>query len=242
MGSTLERGPERDFRWRGRDVTRLEAVADGVFALALTLVMLSDGMPHRFSELRAVFVQVVPLLISFVIIAMIWHAHYLFFRRYGLRDGVCALLNAALMFLVLLFAYPLKLLFGLICSVVFGFGSPIPVEQIDDVPFPILTVYSLGLASIYTVIALLYRHAYRQSDALELDRLERFVTRQYEVGSWIMVGFGLVSAMLTLVLPPPGQAIAGWMYFGIGPVLGVYSARCGRERHALREARDAVSN
>ena len=32
-----------------------------MFALALTLVMLSDGMPHRFSELRAVFVQVVPL-------------------------------------------------------------------------------------------------------------------------------------------------------------------------------------
>ncbi len=240
MGHSFESGPETDFRWRGRDVTRLEAVGDAVFALALALVMLSDGMPRRLSELRAVFEQFLPLLISFSIIGMIWHAHYLFFRRYGLRDGWSAFLNAALMFLVLLFAYPLKLLFAVICQALFGFGSKLAVSEVFDVEFPILVVYSIGFASIYVVVALLYRHAWRLRDRLELDELELAVTRQYQQSSWILVGFGAMSALLAAVLPDRFVPLAGWMYFGLGPTVGIHAWRWGVRRERLRAAMRAT--
>ncbi len=232
-----ERGPETDFRWRGRDVTRLEAVSDAVFALALTLVMLADGVPSKLSQLRAVFEQILPLGISFTIVGMIWHAHYLFFRRYGLRDGWSAFLNGVLMFLVLLFAYPMKLLFGMLCEVLFGFGSRVPIREIFDAEFPLLIVYSLGFAAIYLVIALLYRHAWAQRDRLALDEFECAITRQYHQSSWILAGFGLLSATLAAVLPDRLQGIAGWLYFGIGPAMGVHAWRCGVRRARLRAAR-----
>ncbi|MBI5850984.1 MAG: DUF1211 domain-containing protein [Planctomycetes bacterium] len=236
MTSTDDRTPEADFRWRGRDVTRLEAVSDGVFALAIALVMLADGAPTKLSELRAVFEQFLPLLISFAILGMIWHAHYLFFRRYGLRDGVSAILNAALLFLVLLFAYPLKLLFAVICQGLFGVGSRLPLREVFDESFPILVIYSAGFAAIFLVIALLYRRAWSLRDRLDLDELERGVTRQYLQSSWIFVGFGAVSALLAFLLPDRLQPLAGWMYFGIGPVIGVHAWRWGVRREALRAA------
>ncbi len=236
MTATDDRTPEADFRWRGRDVTRLEAVSDGVFALAIALVMLADGAPTKLSELRAVFEQFLPLLISFAILGMIWHAHYLFFRRYGLRDGISALLNAALLFLVLLFAYPLKLLFAVICQGLFGLGSRLPLREVFDESFPILLVYSAGFAAIFLVIALLYRRAWSLRDQLELDEIERAGTRQYLQSSFIFVGFGSVSALLAFFLPDRLQPLAGWMYFGIGPVIGVHAWRWGVRREALRTA------
>jgi hypothetical protein len=191
---------------------------------------------HSAHELRAVFEQILPLGISFTIVGMIWHAHYLFFRRYGLRDGWSAFLNGVLMFLVLLFAYPMKLLFGMLCEALFGFGSRVPIREIFDAEFPLLIVYSLGFAAIYLVIALLYRHAWAQRDRLALDEFECAITRQYHQSSWILAGFGLLSATLAAVLPDRLQGIAGWLYFGIGPAMGVHAWRWGVRRARLRAA------
>jgi uncharacterized membrane protein len=226
--------PERDFHWRGRDVTRLEAVADGVFAIALGLVMLSGVVPKRVSELRMVFEQILPLTVSFAIIAMLWHAHYLFFRRYGLRDGLSALLSAVYLFLVLLFAYPLKLLFGLISQAMFGFGSPLTVREILDDSFPILPVYSAGFGAIYFVLGMLYRRAWSLREELALDELERSVTRQYIQSSWIMVGFALASIVLAYTLPPRWTSFAGWVFFGIGPVMAIHATRGAKARERMR--------
>lgn len=225
--------PERDFHWRGRDVTRLEAVADGVFAIALGLVMLSGSVPTRVSELRQVFEQIVPLTVCFVIIAMLWHAHYLFFRRYGLRDGPSAFLSAIYLFLVLLFAYPLKLLFGLISEAVLGFGGPHPVREILDDRFPILPLYSLGFGAIYLVLAMLYHRAWSLREALQLDPRERSVTRQYIQSSWIMVGFATTSIILAYVLPLRWSSFAGWVYCGIGPAMAIHATLGARARERM---------
>lgn len=236
MVQPSESGPERDFRWRGHDVSRLEAVSDAVFAIALALVMLSGGVPTRISELRAAFEQIVPFVASFAVIAMFWHAHYLFFRRYGLRDGWSAFLNAVLLFLVLLFAYPLKLLFALVSQALLGIGAAFPLRELVDDDFPIMPVYSLGFGAIYVVLALMYRHAWKLRDELELDALERGVTRQYIESSMIMIAFALVSTTLALVLPGRLVQFAGWIFFGIGPAMGVHAWRWGVRRERMRIA------
>lgn len=227
-------GPEHDFRWRGTEVSRLEALSDAVFALALALVLLSGDVPTRISELRATFQQIVPFAICFSIIGMIWHGHYLFFRRYGLRDGHAALLNAVLLFLVLLFAYPLKLLFGLVSQLMFGVGAPRPLPELLDDDFPMLQAYSAGFGAIYLVFVLLYRHAYRQRAALELDEIERGITRQYEQAAWCMVAFAVASILLATFLPPHLRSLGGWVYFGIGPAMFVLQWRWAVWRARMR--------
>jgi hypothetical protein len=41
----------------------------------------------------------------------VWVRHYYFFRYYGLDDPVTIVLNTLLLFVVLFYVYPLKLLF-----------------------------------------------------------------------------------------------------------------------------------
>lgn len=45
------RGPERHFRWRGREVSRLEGFSDAVFAFAVTLLIVALEVPHTYDGL-----------------------------------------------------------------------------------------------------------------------------------------------------------------------------------------------
>ena len=65
-------GGEREFRWRGREVTRLEGLTDAVFAFATTLLIVSLEVPHTFTELSAVMQGFVPFLLTFAQWWYIW--------------------------------------------------------------------------------------------------------------------------------------------------------------------------
>jgi uncharacterized membrane protein len=85
---------ERDFRWRGGDVSRLEGLTDAVFALSLTLIVVSLRVPSTFAELLEDFRQLPVFAATFAILYWIWHCHYQFHRRYGLEDSGTIWLNA----------------------------------------------------------------------------------------------------------------------------------------------------
>jgi uncharacterized membrane protein len=53
--------PEPYFRWRGGEITRLEAFCDVVFGFALTLLVVSLEVPHSYAEMMAVVRGFVPL-------------------------------------------------------------------------------------------------------------------------------------------------------------------------------------
>ena len=51
------------------------------------------------------------LVIPFALLVWIWSEHNTFFRRFGMQDAYTVALNAALLFVVLLYVYPLKFMF-----------------------------------------------------------------------------------------------------------------------------------
>ena len=42
---------EKNFRWRGGQVSRIEAFTDAVFALSVTLLMVSTEVPTSYTQL-----------------------------------------------------------------------------------------------------------------------------------------------------------------------------------------------
>ena len=41
---------EKNFNWRGGEISRLESLVDGVFAIAVTLLIVSREVPQSFQE------------------------------------------------------------------------------------------------------------------------------------------------------------------------------------------------
>src|SRR6185369_7143629 len=121
-----------DFRLRGKEVSRLEALSDGVFALALTLLIVAVEVPSSFDDLLNVFRGFPAFAVCFAVLIWFWHTHYEFFRRYGLTDGPTLILNSALLFLVLFYVYPLKFVFSLFLAGLLGLGAAHPTTMRAD--------------------------------------------------------------------------------------------------------------
>ena len=101
------------FRHRGRDITRLEVFVDAAFAFAVTLLVISiDTIPDTVGGLVDAMKGVPAFGISLIMIALFWSAHARWSRRYGLDDAVTTVLSIAFVFVVLVYVYPLKMMFA----------------------------------------------------------------------------------------------------------------------------------
>lgn len=230
---------ERDFRWRGGDVSRIEALSDVVFAFALTLLVVSLEVPERFDELMQAFGQLPAFAACFALLVYCWHAHYLFHRRFGFEDGWTIFLNTLLLFALLFYVYPLKFLFTRLFAML-GFGEVVlePMSSTDMAT--LMIVYSSGVVVVFGLLGLNYRHAWRKRDALELDERERVVTRGAMRAHDLSALVGLASvgiAAVDLAVPGSGSSVfAGMIYFLMGPLHALHGWRVGNRLRALRLA------
>lgn len=218
---------EKDFRWRGAEITRLEGFSDAVFAFAVTLLVVSLEVPKTFHELTEVMRGFVAFGISFGILADVWFHHYRFFRRYGLENPWAVFLNCGLLFFVLFYVYPLKFLF----TAVFSGGGKI---EADD-GRTLFVIYGSGYAAVFLVLALLYLHAWRKRKELELSPLEELRTRRSLTDNVAMVMVGLISVLLALTVPSRMVGLAGFFYFVIGVYFFAAGTIFGKRERLLRE-------
>src|ERR1700733_16327564 len=97
--------------WRSHEPSRLETFSDAVFAFAVTLIIVSLEVPKSFDELFETMKGFVSFGVCFALLFLIWNNQNIFFRRYGMVDAYITFLNGVLLFLVLIYTYPLKFLF-----------------------------------------------------------------------------------------------------------------------------------
>ena len=99
-----------------REVTRLEGFSDAVFGFAITLLVVSLEVPATYDDLVAAFRGLPVFAITFALLLLVWHEHHTFFRQFGLQDGVTIWLNGLLLFVVMVYIYPLKFLFVMLAG------------------------------------------------------------------------------------------------------------------------------
>ncbi len=225
---------DHGFRWRGREISRIEGLSDAVFAFAVTLLVVSLEAPKRFEDLQRLMHGFVSFGICFILLLMIWHAQYIYFRRYSLDDRASFILNAALLFVVAFYVYPLKFLTTILTNALTGYreldaaGQVIQQMQRSDWR-PLMEIYSAGFVGLYLIFALLYQHAYRLRAELELSPMEIYETRGVVQENLVMIGIGLIALVLAFLNSP---RFSGMTYALIGPLqtwLGTVHAR-GRKR------------
>jgi hypothetical protein len=182
------------FRMRGREVTRLESFSDAVFGFALTLLVVSLEVPKNFDQLIETMRGFLAFAVCFAILAMIWNDHYTFCRRFGLQDGFVRAFTCVLLFIVLLYVYPLKFLFNLFINGMILRGARGQLTPAQGTT--LFVIYGLGFAAIYLVFTALYLHAYHRRGELELTPLETLDTRWEFTGCFVTPRLELPPSLL----------------------------------------------
>ena len=219
------------FRWRGKEVSRVEGFSDSVFAFAVTLLVVSLEVPKTFSDLLANMRGFVAFGLCFAILIYIWHLHYVFFRRYGLTDTYTIILNAILLFVVLFYIYPLKFLFTVVINGLLG------VEQNTGLGGQkMMFIYNGGYFTVFLLLSMLYRHAYRMKESLQLSDVESHDTR-YSIGQCVIqMAMTILSSSIALFVGDHLSWVAGVSYFLIGPSMAIFGYRMGKKREQLSTA------
>jgi hypothetical protein len=233
-------GASKGFRWRGHEPSRIEGLSDGVFAFAVTLLVISLEVPKTFTELLAAMHGFGAFAISFALLFLVWYTQYRFFRQYGLQDVPTIILNAALLFVVLFYVYPLKFLFTfLIDKFTGGHGEVrLPngnVEAMIETPEQMATlmvIFGAGYLAVFGVFVLLYWHAYRKRHELELDQLEVFDTCSSIRECGLNCGIALTSIAFAL-FGGRLSVLAGPVYMATAVVMTVNGKLRGRKRRQL---------
>jgi uncharacterized membrane protein len=172
------------FKIRSENPSRLENFSDAVFAFSITLLMISLEVPKNFTQILELSDELIAFAVTIIPLFIVWQQHRLFFRRYGLDDNKILILNTSLLFIVLIFIFPLKFLSLFLVrfysSIVFGtqtvFGTMINGEQV-----PMLMVYyGMGALGLVFVFSRFYKHALNKKDELELNTYELRHTEYYK--------------------------------------------------------------
>ena len=95
------------------DTNRVEAFSDGVFAIAITLLILAvgiDNVPHGDlgSYLTGLWPAYLAYAASFLTIGIMWVNHHLVFRQFARVDGPLLLLNVLLLMLIAFVPFPTR--------------------------------------------------------------------------------------------------------------------------------------
>jgi len=232
---------------RGRGMTRLEVFTDAAFAFAAAMLAISiDEIPANYPELIEALKGAPAFAASFAILLVYWRGHQNWSQRYGLEDLPAVLLTALLILVLMIYVYPLRILFGAAFHVVSGGWLPsgFALESLHQFRV-VLSIYGIGFAALSGTIAALYAHAWKRRDALGLDPRERF-DAIVEFVSWSLVAlFGLASFGLAWLLPDRLVPLAAWMYcllIPYGPTVDWLVARIARRRFgAGRDERPAAT-
>jgi uncharacterized membrane protein len=236
-------GANKEFRYRGIEPGRLENFSDACFALAITMLLISTSPPTTFEQLRRYVWELIPFTLCITLLVLLWHEHFVFYYRYGLRNGTIIVLNAMFLVITLFYVYSLKFLTRTILLPLTRLVGD--MEMFNSMQGMIsgrdwgslMMIYGFGAASTFLVLALMYRHALKQKVELELNEIEVFDTKTKITSSLCLASVPFLSAIVAAFLygTPWAGAIAGPLYFLYMPVMFTFGYRAERKRKKLLE-------
>ena len=203
---------------RGLDMTRIEVFVDAAFAFAVTMLVISfDAIPNSYDEMVLAIKSIPAFVVAVVQIVWIWHTHNTWSRRYGLETAWTVALSTALLIVVLVYIYPLRVMAGGMFSW-FTNGylpSSFDIDTLDQLR-GMFVFLGIGFMALCWVFALMYRYAAKLREPLLLNAHELHWTLTVRF-LWTGASFtGLLCVVLALSLPDPLVPFAGFAFMLLG--------------------------
>jgi len=220
--------------WRSHEPSRLETFSDAVFAFALTLIIVSVEVPKSFDDLIVTMKGTLSFAVCFAALFQIWNSQNIFFRRYGMKDEITIFLNAVLMFVVLIYAYPLKFL-SILLFVRQTYtlnGHEYPMINDNQVSL-LMIIYGAGFMVNYLLFFLMHLNALKNAVVLKLTRSEIYQTKTITYMNLIGAGIGLTAILMAAFLPLQYQGLSGFTYFLIPFAYWVWNGYRGKKQRQL---------
>ena len=215
---------------RGASTTRLEAFVDAAFAFAVTLLSISlNSVPSSIPAMIDALRGVPAFAASFAQIMMFWAAHATWSRRFGLDDSRSHRLSLMLVFLVLVYVYPLKILFGsFFYWVSQGVLPPVAaIHTVGDLK-TMFVLYAIAFGTLSLCLAALNHAALLGTVTPPLEPAEREMARA-EIIRWcyaaVVAGASMAFALLLPANPPSWLTGMPGMVYGLRGFTGSVIAR-----------------
>jgi uncharacterized membrane protein len=201
---------------RGENMTRIETFVDAAFAFVFTMLVISiDEIPKTVPELLDLSQDIPAFLISATIIGLIWVAHTVWSRTFGLQDRATLYLSLGLVMLVLIFVYPIKLIVQLSLAFLSGgaLQQHLEIMEVSEV-INLFIYFALGLMALSFILIALYQNSLRQRRELVLSDYEVAFCKVACITWGILGATALVSSLAAPVL---GEFLewAGLVYFSL---------------------------
>lgn len=172
------------------ETTRLEAFSDGVFAIAITLLVLEIKVPPPDTALGAELLQLwssyLAYVVSFVVIGAIWINHHAMFQHIIRVDGTLLLLNVLHLMLIAFLPFPTAVL-----AEAFHRGTDEPVAA---------AFYGGILTVIGIFVNIMWQYAargYRLIDTHLTAKKVRQIGQQFLIGPSVYA----IATVVALVVP-----------------------------------------
>lgn len=186
------------------NISRVEALSDGVFAFAATLLAVSLDSANSENPLSIDPVSFISFLISFFILILLWKAHYNFFRRTNYMDNWIIAFNAVFLFSVLYFIFPLKSILNSMFT-----NLSVTQESLSN----LFEIYGSAILFIFLSLSLMYLYTSKKDkENISLIKMQ-FYARHYAIFvliatisiifSYLQIGirFGLPGVLYSLLGP-----------------------------------------
>ena len=204
----MDEAGQRSTAGRPVESQRLDAFVDAAFAFAVSLLIIAGGEPLRsFDDLLAALARIPAFACAFALIILFWLAHRTWSGLSPARDGPATVLSLAVVFAVLVFVFPLRLLTD--TATHFISGGLLPgrglISSFAELRWTYV-IYGIGFSVLSGLYVLLFRQAQRTIDPADAER--RLAARQWARTWMLSAATGLASGGIACT---PLLAAAPWL-------------------------------
>jgi uncharacterized membrane protein len=173
----------------GFSKNRIEALTDGIFAIAMTLLVLGIEVPQLFPLIplnqlfHSLFPDIIHYVISFLALAVIWVLHHQQFHYIRFIDHTLLWLNIVWLMLVCLVPFSTSL-----------------ADTYTGIPFANIP-FAINLLLISLIIFAQWQHAVKNPDLVipELTRDTTLLERNRNIVILIITFFGSILSFISIV-------------------------------------------